>query len=139
MPAGPRAEVVAKGEVGVYHCWNRCVQRAFLCGKDPSSGRDYEYRRQWLQQTEQWLASLFAVEVAFHAELSNHMHLVARTRPDVAASWSDEDVVRRWLSITRLKRNGADAIVPPSPEEILRELRQPDRVESADGLHRLLT
>ncbi len=69
MPAGSRGEVVIKGEVGVYHCWNRCVQRAFLCGTDPVTGRDYEYRREWIQQTEQLLARLFAVEVAFHAEL----------------------------------------------------------------------
>ncbi len=128
MPAGSRGEVVVKGEVGVYHCWNRCVQRAFLCGADPVTGRDYEYRREWIQQTEQLLARLFAVEVAFHAELSNHIHVILRTRPDVAASWSDEDVVRRWLSITKLKRNGADSIVEPSQEKMDGELRQPERV-----------
>jgi len=56
------------------------------------------------------LARLFAVEVAFHAD---HMHVIVRTRPDVAGSWSDEDVVKRWLS----KRNGAArkiAILPKS-------------------------
>ena len=133
MPAGPRAEVVAKGEVGVYHCWNRCVQRAFLCGKDPVTGRDFEYRRQWLQQTEQSLAALFAVEIAFHAELSNHIHVVVRTRPDLSANWTDENVVRRWLCITKLKRNGAGSIVEPTQEEMDRELRKPDRVAELRG------
>ncbi len=83
MPASARGEVVAKGEVGVYHCWNRCVQRAFLCGSDPLTGRDYGYRRDWVEQTEQMLAGLFAVEVAFHAEMANHIHLIVRTRPDL--------------------------------------------------------
>ena len=133
MPAGSRGEVVIKGEVGVYHCWNRCVQRAFLCGIDPVTGRDFEYRREWIQQTEQMLAGLFAVEGAFHAELSNHIHLILRTRPDVAASWSDQDVVRRWLSITKLKRNGADVIVEPSQEEMNSELRQSGRVAKLRG------
>ena len=33
-----RAEVVVADEVGVYHCVQRVVRRAFLCGVDPLSG-----------------------------------------------------------------------------------------------------
>lgn len=57
--------MVAKGPVGVYHCWNRCVQRAFLCRRDPVTGIDYEHRRDWIEKTEQILASLFGVDIAF--------------------------------------------------------------------------
>jgi len=28
---------------------------------------------------------------------SNHMHLALRSRPDVVAGWSDEEVAQRWL------------------------------------------
>ncbi len=28
--------------------------------------------------------------------LDNHLHLLVRLDPDVAAAWSDEEVVRRW-------------------------------------------
>jgi len=128
MPAGARREVVAKGEVGVYHCWNRCVQRALLCGNDPITGQDYDYRRDWVEQTEQLLARLFAVEVAFHAEMANHIHVILRSRPDLPQDWSDRAVVRRWLCITKLKRNGADSIVDPTDAEITRELERPGRV-----------
>ena len=129
MPSCPRGEVVAKGEVGVYHAWTRAVQRAFLMGQDPVTQTDYEYRRDWLHQMEQLLAGLFAVEVGFHTEMSNHIHLVLRTRPDVAADWDAEDVVSRWLIIAKLKRNGYDTIVKPTPAEIARELNKEGRVE----------
>ena len=83
MPACPRSDVIFLGEVAVYHCWSRCVRRAFLCGQDPLTGNDYEYRRDWIRDFEESLAALFGIEVGFHAEMSNHIHLVLRTRPDV--------------------------------------------------------
>jgi hypothetical protein len=36
MARAVRSEVVDETQVGVYHCINRCVRRAFLCGQDPS-------------------------------------------------------------------------------------------------------
>jgi hypothetical protein len=133
MPGCPRKDVVAKGQVGVYHCWNRCVQRAFLCGKDPVTETDYEHRRNWIERIQQILAGLFAVEIAFHAELANHIHLILRTRPDVARGWDDRQVVRRWLILTKLKRNGNDQIVEPTEAEINKELNRPGRVEKLRG------
>jgi hypothetical protein len=129
MPACARWEIVAKGEVGVYHCWNRCVQRAFLCGRDPVTGVDFEYRRDWIEQTERILAGLFAVEISHHAEQANHIHLILRARPDVAQAWNDEEVVRRWLIIAKLKRNGSSGIEEPTAAELARELKRPGRVE----------
>src|SRR5262245_52436777 len=104
MPACPRNLIFLSGAAGVFHCWNRCVRRALLCGQDPVSGKDYSYRRDWIRLLEQQLARLFGIEIAFHSELSNQLHLVLRTRPDVVATWSDEEVVRRWLKIAKLKR-----------------------------------
>jgi hypothetical protein len=128
MPACARREIVAKAEVGVYHCWNRCVQRAFLCGRDPVTGVDFEYRRDWIEQTEQVLAGLFAIEVSHHAEQANHIHLILRTRPDVAQQWNDEEVVRRWLIIAKLKRNGSAEIQEPTAAQVARQLKNPRRV-----------
>ena len=31
--------------------------------------------------------------------MSNHMHLILRTRPDVVQEWSDEEVAFRWLRL----------------------------------------
>jgi len=108
MPTCPRSDVISLGEIGIYHCWSRCVRRARLCGHDPVTGKDYEYRREWIRGFEERLAALFGIEVGFHAEMENHIHVVLRTRPDAVEAWSDEDVVRRWLTISHLtkSRNG---------------------------------
>ena len=34
----PRREVIDEREVAIYHCVNRCVRRAFLCGHDALAG-----------------------------------------------------------------------------------------------------
>jgi hypothetical protein len=68
MAACPRADIVRSGDVGVYHCSNRCVRRAFLCGHAPRTGKNFDYRRDWILSQDQLLARLFAVEIAFPAE-----------------------------------------------------------------------
>ena len=49
MPAHARKDIVREGEVATYHCWSRCVQKAFLCGYDPETGRDFHYRCGWIE------------------------------------------------------------------------------------------
>lgn len=92
MRPGKRQKLPRRRKSVVYHCWNRCVRRARLCGKDPYSGQDYSHRRDWILQRQAQFAALFAIKIEFHAELSNHLHLVLRTRPDIARKWSREEV-----------------------------------------------
>ena len=42
MAGCARNEIVREGEIGVYHTWSRCVQRACLCGEDPLTGVNYD-------------------------------------------------------------------------------------------------
>ena len=62
MPRIRRRFLLDPAEIGVYHCINRCVRRAFLCGQDPVSGKDFEHRRQWItvRATSGTDASLFS-------------------------------------------------------------------------------
>ena len=93
------AEVVVADEVGVYHCVQRVMRRAFLCGVDPLSGNSYDRRRTWIRDRLESLAGLFGVEIAAFAVMSNHLHVILRNRPDVVTLWSDQEVARRWLAV----------------------------------------
>ena len=48
---------------------------AFLCGTDAFSGRSYEHRRLQIQNDVLRLASIFFIDVAAFAVMSNHYHL----------------------------------------------------------------
>ena len=74
MLARPREEVIRPEEVGVYHCWSRCVRRAFLCGQDRLTGQDFEYRRDWIRDFEETLAGLCAIDIGFHKCISKVLH-----------------------------------------------------------------
>ena len=99
MPGCARREIVREGEPGIFHCWSRCVRRAFLLGKDPLTGRDNSHRRDWIIDRLELLAANFAIDVAFLAILSNHFHLVLRTSPRLVKRMGSWEVARRWLSI----------------------------------------
>jgi REP element-mobilizing transposase RayT len=92
MPAYARRDIVDEDRVGVYHCIARCVRRAFLCGTDSYTGRDYSHRKAWVLDRLRQLAGLFGVEVCDYAIMSNHVHIVLRNRSDVARQWSDDEV-----------------------------------------------
>ena len=88
-----RKEIVDLQVTRYYHCISRCVRRAFLCGEG------FEHRKQWIEERLQLLAESFAVAVCGFAVMDNHLHVLARLDPDGAKSWTDEDVVRRWLAV----------------------------------------
>lgn len=121
--ATPRSLTVDPTTSGLYHCISRCVRRAFLCGQDFYSGRDYEHRRGWALDRLKELAGLFSVEIYSCAVMSNHLHVVVRTLPQQVASWDDEELARRWLQLfpgpgKRLRRDEEGRLLPPNDVEI---------------------
>ncbi|MDG2381890.1 MAG: hypothetical protein P8N76_09455 [Pirellulaceae bacterium] len=108
MARVPRRMAIDEDIVGVYHCVNRCVRRAFLCGQDAVTGKSYNHRRQWIEDRISFLASVFLVDVHGFGIMSNHYHLVLWNRPDLARELSDRDVVLRWWRLTNYRPNASD-------------------------------
>jgi REP element-mobilizing transposase RayT len=105
MPRVKRTEICAANEVQAFHLINRCVRRTFLCGKDRRSGRDYSHRKEWIRERLEELAGIFALDILSFAVLSNHLHVVVRTRPDIVKAWSDDEVALRWWRLFPQRRN----------------------------------
>ncbi len=118
MVAHARRKLLGEQRQAVFHCWSRCVRRAFLCGIDPLTKKDYSHRRIWIIDREEQLAGLFAIDIEFRAELSSHLHVVLRTMPRVAKRWSAREVVRRWLTVTRLAKCLTDDMPVPNEKRI---------------------
>ncbi|SFM64453.1 hypothetical protein SAMN05421721_11739 [Ectothiorhodospira mobilis] len=92
----PRSQQISITDTPYYHIVSRCVRRTFLCGQDQVTGKSYEHRRQWIEDRIRLLASLFAVDIAAYAVMSNHYHVVVKLDPAQAEPWSDDEVLRRW-------------------------------------------
>lgn len=100
MPS-PRYTQIDIEATPYYHCISRCVRRAFLCGKDEVSGRNFDHRKDWVVERLAWLSEIYAVSVCAYAVLSNHFHLVVRIDRETASQWDDDEVVRRYTSLFR--------------------------------------
>ena len=88
------------------------VRRCFLFGVDPFTGKNHDHRKVWIEDQLRLLAANFGIDLLAFAILSNHFHLILRSRPDVVDTWDDTEVARRWLMLCP-KRKKKDR----SPEE----------------------
>ena len=105
-----RSQLVPPGSDGHYHCVQRCVRRAFLCGVDRCTGQSFEHRKAWIVQRLGLLAECFAVSIHAYAVMSNHLHLVVQLMPGAAAGWSDAEVAARWVRLFPPRRDSEDAV-----------------------------
>ncbi|MDP5254488.1 MULTISPECIES: transposase [unclassified Vibrio] len=97
----PRSSIISLQDTCYYHCISRCVRRAYLCGKDDYSGKNFEHRRVWVIERLRLLSQVFAIDICAYAIMSNHYHLVLHVDQKQALTWSDQDVVKRWTSLYR--------------------------------------
>jgi len=122
----PRKTLIDLNQTSYYHCIARCVRRAFLCGEDAFSGKNYEHRKDWVIERLSLLADTFAIDVASYAVMSNHYHLVLRVDIEKAKLWSETKVIRRWKRLYKiplivgqyLKGNASPALTQMAQELI---------------------
>ena len=92
----PRKQQISLEATPYYHCTSRCVRRAFLCGLDSLTGKDYEHRRQWVEDRILFLGEIFCINVCAYAVMSNHHHVVLHINMAEAQSLTDLEVCERW-------------------------------------------
>ncbi len=95
----PRSTLISPEDTPYYHCISRCVRRAFLCGQDRFTGKSFNHRKPWLVKRFKLLSSVFAIDIAAYAVMSNHYHLVLHVDLQRSRQWSDDEVISRWLTL----------------------------------------
>jgi REP element-mobilizing transposase RayT len=145
MPAGPRRDLIDDNEVGVYHCFNRCVRAESLLSDDLTMGSDYVQRKDWLLGMLTFLAAIFSIDILKYAIMDNHLHLILRNRPDLVRKWSKPKVLRPAMQLFPEKFRRRGWYVEPSEplpkqllenEELIAEMRR--RLSSISWLMKVL-
>ena len=94
-----RSQIVSLADTPYYHCVSRCVRRAFLCGDDRYSGKNFDHRKPWLVDRLTRLGEIFDIDIAAYAVMSNHYHVVLYVDQGRGRSWSRDEVIHRWLCL----------------------------------------
>jgi REP element-mobilizing transposase RayT len=123
-----RSEQFDPREVGVVHIYRHCNGSHMLTGFDAATGIDYGHRRGWIRDRLEQCCSVFGIDVLAYAIMSNHYHLVVRTRPDIVRMWSDREVSTRWLRLHPGKRMD-DFLGEPTEQQIATLAGNSERVE----------
>lgn len=95
----PRKLQISLEATPYYHCVSRCVRRAFLCGKDFTTGRSYEHRKHQIEHDLLKTATIFFIDIAAYAVLSNHYHVVLHVDSEACKQASSKDIIRRWHQV----------------------------------------
>ena len=91
-----RKQLISLADTPYYHCTSRCVRRAYLCGEDKNTGKNFDHRRGWVENKLLALSQVFAIDVCAYAIMSNHTHIVLFVDDVTAKAWSKEEVIARW-------------------------------------------
>ena len=118
MPRPRRSEVFEEDTVGIYHCVNRCVRRAFLCGFDAATGKSFAHRKDWVQDRLETLAAIFAIDVLGYALLDNHLHVVLRNRPDIVRELVGSRSCPPLVAFVSRRREQDGRPAEPKPHEL---------------------
>ncbi|MFT7560793.1 MAG: REP element-mobilizing transposase RayT [Flavobacteriales bacterium] len=94
-----REALISLDATPYYHCYVRCVRQAYLCGDNVATGENYDHRKQWIVSRIRFLSYVYAIDICAYAVMSNHYHLVLHVDQAKAKSWTDEEVVGRWMQL----------------------------------------
>ena len=67
-----RKTLIALESTSYYHICVRAVRRSFLCGEDRFTGKNFDHRKQWLEDELLRLSEIFAIDLSAYSIMSNH-------------------------------------------------------------------
>jgi len=114
--------------IAIVHVISRVVRRCFLLGNDPVTGKNFDHRKVWIEDRLQQLAAAFGIDLLAFSCLSNHFHLILRSRPDVVATWDDTEVARRWLLLCPVRKSKDGQPEVPNEFELNSIRHDPERL-----------
>jgi hypothetical protein len=79
------------------------------------------------------LAGLFGALVCGYAIMSNHLHLVLRTRPDSVEQWSDGEVALRWRKLFPQRDDVIGEAAEPDDHDLAMRMADADRLAMLRG------
>ena len=91
-----RKTLIALESTSYYHICVRAVRRSFLCGEDRYTGRNFDHRRQWLEDELLRLSEIFAIDISAYSIMSNHYHVILHVDKSRTLHWDAMEVVKRW-------------------------------------------
>ncbi len=94
-----RRQLIDVDTTPYYHIICRCVRRAFLCGKDKFTGRDFSHRQQWIEDKLASLSQIFTIDIAAYAIMNNHYHLVLRIDKETTFKWTTPQVFEQYQKL----------------------------------------
>ncbi len=97
-----RKQLISLEDTPYYHCYVRCVRRAFLFGDDKYTGVNYDHRREWIREKVLSQTDVFAIDCCAYAVMSNHYHVVLFVDEQKAKEWDRREVLRRWKQLYNL-------------------------------------
>ena len=136
--ATARSEQVDLSVTSYYHGMTRCVRRAFLCGEDHYSGKNFDHRKEWVRDRLRFLTSLFAIDICAYAVMSNHLHVVLHVDQERSETWSEVETVTRYTALYPMsKRRWEAKLSQAERKKLLSEWRE--RLTSISWLMRALS
>lgn len=132
----PRRSLICVDDTPFYHITSRCVRRSFLCGVDHASGTDYSHRRLFIEQRIHLLSSIFGIDIAAYAVMSNHLHLVVKLSPEIIDECTDREIVDRWTSLFKgpllIQKYSRGVKLAPAEQPVINDIIDAYRQRLAD-------
>ncbi len=111
-------EAFSPDEIAAVHVMSRVVRHCHLLGTDKFTGKDYDHRKSWIETEIKRLAALFGIDLLTFAIMSNHIHLIFRSRPDVVETWDNTEIAKRWFMLCPLRRGPDGLPLEPTDAEL---------------------